>query len=146
MSLLEKLFRAALPASPDVHHPAGGGVHFPTPRPQRPATSATEGEPHELTARELKQWIKEARPFQLLDIREAEEVRKSGWIPGMRPIPKTQVPIRLNELDRAQPLVIYSRGGISAFEVGCYLAQEGYSRVYILRGGFSHWDGPIERL
>jgi len=112
----------------------------------RPATSQTESEPLELTARELMQWLKEARPFQLLDIRETEEVRKSGWIPGMRPIPKTQVPLRLSELDRTQPLVIYSKGGISAFEVGCYLTQEGYNCVYILRGGFSHWDGPIERL
>lgn len=146
MSLLERLFYGVQPSSPDVLHPTGGRPPSPTPRPLRPATSQTESEPLELTARELMQWLKEARPFQLLDIRETEEVRKSGWIPGMRPIPKTQVPLRLSELDRTQPLVIYSKGGISAFEVGCYLTQEGYNCVYILRGGFSHWDGPIERL
>ena len=84
-----------------------------------------------------------AQTPQVLDVREAWELEISR-LPGVRHIPMNEVPERLAELDRDQPLVVMCRSGARSLRVAQFLEQRGFARVSNLSGGILAWGERID--
>ena len=95
----------------------------------------------EIDANELKQWLAgRTGQFRIIDVRSPQEIA-GGAIPGALSMPLTTVPLRLNELDRGQPLVFVCRSGNRSAQACMFLQQQGFDNVINLRGGMTAWAG-----
>lgn len=91
-----------------------------------------------ISASELKQWMQQQLPFELLDVREPYE-READHIGG-RFIPMEEVLKRAGELPTQVPLVIYCHRGIrSAIIIQRLLQKVGFTNLYNLHGGIAAW-------
>ena len=93
---------------------------------------------HHIAPAELKEKIDRKDDFILLDVREIWEVEKAA-LPDSVHIPMGIVPLRLNELDRAKPIVVYCHHGSRSFQIGYFLEQQGFTDVMNLYGGIDAW-------
>lgn len=91
----------------------------------------------QISAAELKQL--ESAQLQLLDVRNDEEIAH-GMIPGALHIPLHLLPLRWKALDSARGWVIYCHSGVRSMHACEYLAQQGFVRLYNLRGGMLAWN------
>lgn len=88
----------------------------------------------EITAAQLKSWKDQGIAFQLIDIREEEEVR-SGNIGGIH-IPMNTILNRRNELDKNIPVIIHCNSGKRSNAVVYTLIYKfQMNNVYSLCGG-----------
>lgn len=95
----------------------------------------------EIEAAELAKWLHEQpEKFRIVDVREMGEIA-AGTIPGAEPMPLATVPLRMNDLQREQPLVLICRSGARSAQACAFLQQHGYDNVYNLRGGMFAWAG-----
>jgi len=85
---------------------------------------------------------------QLLDVRQAGEWH-AGHIEGARHIPEDELPGRVEELDRARPVVTVCRAGTRGDDAAEWLRGEGFD-AQSLDGGLLAWKwagmaltGPI---
>jgi rhodanese-related sulfurtransferase len=76
-------------------------------------------------------------PF-VLDVRTPEEYA-SGYVPGAVNIPHDQLAVRLAEVPRDRPIVIYCRSGRRTEIAGTLLAGSGYQRLEHLQGDILAW-------
>lgn len=76
--------------------------------------------------------------IQLVDVREPEEWH-AGRIEGARHIPMAEVPSRLAELDRTQPVVTVCRSGHRSGQAAEFLRQQGYAAENA-EGGMQAWQ------
>lgn len=91
----------------------------------------------------------------LVDLREADELRKNGKIAGAVHAPRgmlefyadASLPSHLEEFDPSQRIILYCGSGRRS-ALACQVLQEmGYSKVAHLDGGFKAWKEaarPIE--
>ncbi len=92
----------------------------------------------EITAAELRQWQREGRRFQLIDVREPTEYA-AGHLGGEL-IPLGQLADQVGRIARDRPVVIYcQRGQRSAQAVAQLGAQSDFEHLYQLRGGIKAW-------
>lgn len=101
--------------------------------------------PAELAPAEVLELLRSPEPPVLLDVREPDELRASGWIPGSIHVPMGEVRERIDEFDKSRPMVIYCASGARSFGVGTYLIENGFENVANLSGGIFSWDGEIAR-
>ncbi len=95
---------------------------------------------NEIDASELGQWLEnEADTFRIIDVREMMEIAQ-GTIPNAEPMPLATLPVRLNEFEPEQKLVIICRSGARSAQACQFLKQQGYDNVYNLRGGMIGWS------
>lgn len=85
----------------------------------------------------------------IVDVRP-ERMFREGHLLGARSIPYRQLFARLAELpeDKMAPVFVYCREGRSSTMAAFLLKQEGWVRVYNLRGGIQAWEAhglPLER-
>ncbi len=89
---------------------------------------------------------KHAEGAVVVDVREASEYVE-GHVPGARPFPMGQLPSRLDEIAKDQPVyVICASGGRSA-AMTSFLEQAGYD-AYSVADGTAGWVGsgrPVVR-
>ncbi len=102
----------------------------------------------ELTPEALNAWSGEV--FQLVDVRGHEELAR-GIISGMIHIPMHQIPTFADRLDARCPVVLYCAHGVRSAQVGRYLLQQGFPKVYHLVGGIEAWAqrypvAPVEAI
>ena len=94
---------------------------------------------YSIKAADLNTALTENPPF-LLDVREASEIEKDGFIAGAVNIPTRDV---LNNLDKLpaldQPIVIYCASGHRGAMVMASLRMLGYTDVKNLAGGLGGW-------
>jgi rhodanese-related sulfurtransferase len=64
----------------------------------------------EITVEELAKWRSDGREFTLLDVREPYEVQTAS-IEGACWIPMREIPARLQELPKEQPIVVFCHHG-----------------------------------
>ncbi len=103
------------------------------------ATVCHAGEPvapRDLAAR-LQASQSDARP-QVLDVRTAEEYA-AGHVPGAVLIPHGDVAVRLGELDRTRPVVVYCRSGRRSGLAEGVLREAGFE-VSQLEGSYPAWE------
>jgi len=75
---------------------------------------------------------------KLLDVREPDEIT-SASIEGAQCIPMGEIPDRIDELDRDQPLIIMCHLGGRSAKVCEYLLSQGFTDISNLSGGITAW-------
>lgn len=101
---------------------------------------------NEIDSESLQQRLTAGESLLLVDIRSPGE-RLQGTIPDALPMPMHTIPLRLSELPKTQDVVLYCHSGARSYHAGTYLLQQGYERVFNLRGGIIAWARhgfPIE--
>lgn len=88
----------------------------------------------------LQEWLSDGRPFHLIDVREDSEYA-DGAITGAVHISKGMIEARIdNEVtNKADPIVLYCRGGNRSVLAAYNLKKMGYTNVYSLAGGYRNW-------
>jgi len=100
----------------------------------------------EIEAPELAKWQGEkADKLRIIDVREMGEIA-AGTIPGAVPMPMASIPVRMNELDKNKELVFICRSGARSAQVCMFLQQQGFDKVYNLRGGMFGWAGAGQQI
>lgn len=100
----------------------------------------------EIEASELARWLDEkADRTRVIDVRETGEIAQ-GTVPGAEPMPMASIPLRLAELPRDKDLVFICRSGARSAQVCMFLQQQGFDRVYNLRGGMFGWAGSGQQV
>jgi adenylyltransferase/sulfurtransferase len=89
---------------------------------------------------QLKQMLDTGEPLVLLDVRERFEweISNLGQY-GAKLIPMGDVPARIDEMDRTEPVVVYCRTGARSDLIARYLIMNGFERVWNLEGGINAW-------
>lgn len=91
-----------------------------------------------ITARAARDALNSDQPPTIVDIRTAGE-REAGYIAGSVNIPLSELSDRLEELGRAQHLIVHCQGGYRS-AVACSVLQHfGFTRLHDLVGGFNAW-------
>lgn len=87
-----------------------------------------------------KQFEEGKRRAQVIDLRNDNEFKKSH-IMGARNIPYVMLRQRYGELRPDMPVFLYDDGESVSTHAAVFLHKHGYHRLYILKGGFTDWDG-----
>jgi rhodanese-related sulfurtransferase len=86
-------------------------------------------------------------PLLLLDVREPWEVETAAIrIEGAdsAAIPMGEIPARLVEIDRSQPVVCICHHGARSAQVVAFLERSGFEAVYNLAGGVDAWSRQVD--
>ncbi len=94
----------------------------------------------EIFPAELKAWSDAGKDFLLLDVRTENEMRQ-GMLPGGVPQSMRSLPADLHRFDRHSVIVVYCRSGIRSAQVCGFMANNGFTNTYNLRGGILQWAG-----
>ncbi len=102
-----------------------------------------------LHVHELKPFLEgeAARQPVLLDVREAWEVALAPLhVPGTGTLhlPMGEIPARLAELPRSQPIIAFCHHGMRSAQVVAFLSQHGYPEVYNLAGSTHAWSTLVD--
>jgi rhodanese-related sulfurtransferase len=76
-------------------------------------------------------------------VREHDELAVAA-VPGALHIPMRDVPARLAELDADKPLVVMCHSGGRSRRVAEYLAANGFTAVFNLKGGIDSWSTQLD--
>lgn len=97
------------------------------------------GKVPEIKAEDLKRWLDEGRPLQLVDARTALEFRQ-GTIADARHAPLTEMPGSMQRLDFQTdvPVVVLCLSGHRSLPGTRWLRARGYE-AYSLQGGILAW-------
>jgi rhodanese-related sulfurtransferase len=80
----------------------------------------------------------------VLDVREPWELQTSSVRPEgftLVTIPMNQIPARVDELDREQPIAVLCHHGARSQRVATFLAGNGFERLANIAGGIDAWSG-----
>ncbi len=96
----------------------------------------------QMTVRELNRRRENGEDHLLLDVREPYEYQIAHL--GGHLIPQSEVPARLNELDKDREIIVHCRSGVRGQRVAELLRQNGFTRVSNLAGGILAWSDEID--
>jgi sulfur-carrier protein adenylyltransferase/sulfurtransferase len=97
----------------------------------------------EVAPEELRHELDGPEPPLLVDVREPEELTISH-LEGALPIPKGELPERVDELTRARSVVVFCRSGGRSADAVRTLLDLGFRNVRSLRGGINAWAETID--
>lgn len=93
----------------------------------------------EIDATQLAQWVQDAsHKLRVIDVRQMEEIAH-GTVPKAEALPLHILPARVQDLDKAEKLIMVCRSGARSAQACMFLQQHGFSNVYNLRGGMMGW-------
>lgn len=95
------------------------------------------------TVRHVKARLDAGEPLMLLDIREPYELMISH-LEGAVHIPMGQVPVRLDELPRERPVIVFCHTGVRSARLVDQLRAAGYDNVSNMLGGINAWSREID--
>ena len=107
--------------------------------------TSDSGDMEQITPQQLKAWLDDAsrpRPV-LVDVREPWEIEVCR-LPESVHVPMNAIPARFGELDAEADTVLICHHGARSFQVGRYLEQRGFARVYNLHGGVDAWARAVD--
>ncbi len=93
---------------------------------------------NEIDSQTLKAWIDDGKAIRLIDVRSQMEFSQ-GIIMDGEPLPLNLLPLKTNDLDSQDEIIFYCRSGARSAQACYYLMQQGFERVYNLRGGIIDW-------
>ncbi len=96
----------------------------------------------DITAPELAERMK-TNHLKLLDVREPHELEISA-LPNALNIPLGQLASRLSELDSADDMVVFCKGGTRSARALELLASAGFKKVKNLKGGINAWAKDVD--
>ncbi|HDD7650320.1 TPA: rhodanese-like domain-containing protein [Staphylococcus aureus] len=83
------------------------------------------------------------RKAQVIDVREKVDY-DYGHINGSRNIPMTMFRQRFQGLRKDQPVYLCDANGIASYRAAHILKKNGYTDIYMLKGGYKKWTGKIK--
>lgn len=93
----------------------------------------------EIDAPELAEWVNGAvHDLRVIDVRQMQEIAM-GTVPRAQALPLHLLSAKVHELSREEKLVVVCRSGARSAQACQFLQQQGFSRVYNLRGGIMGW-------
>ena len=95
---------------------------------------------NEIEVTELALLKEKGETIRVIDIRQPAELN-SGIIPGAEALPMHIIPLRINEFKRDEKLIMVCRSGARSAQACMFLQQQGYDKVFNLRGGMMAWAG-----
>ncbi|WP_159723798.1 rhodanese-like domain-containing protein [Enterococcus sp. CSURQ0835] len=84
------------------------------------------------------------RKAQVIDVRERDEFN-AKHILGARNFPISMLKQSLGSLRKDQPIYIYDQRKAMAARAANLLRKNGFTDLYILKGGFDEWQGKIKQ-
>ncbi|HUL22295.1 MAG TPA: FAD-dependent oxidoreductase [Thermodesulfobacteriota bacterium] len=103
-----------------------------------------EGKVEGIQASEVRERLRApAESFQVLDVREEDEVRK-GRIPGSMWIPLGELKKRAGEIDKKKETAVHCHSGLRSYKACLRLQQEGFKTVKNIDGGLLCWTYETE--
>jgi rhodanese-related sulfurtransferase len=99
----------------------------------------------QLPARALADWLasSDRPPPLLLDVREPWEWDRCS-LAGARHMSMNSVPVHIDELDPAVPVVVVCHHGVRSFHVASFLERNGFDAVFNLQGGVDAWAREVD--
>ncbi|MEW6401243.1 MAG: molybdopterin-synthase adenylyltransferase MoeB [Chloroflexota bacterium] len=97
----------------------------------------------DITAGELAERVK-TNHLKLLDVREPHELQISA-LPDAVNIPLGQLAARLSELNSADDMVVFCKGGTRSARALELLVSAGFKKVKNLKGGINSWAKEVDR-
>ena len=97
----------------------------------------------DITAAELAERVK-TNHLKLLDVREPHELQISA-LPNAQNIPLGQLAARLSELDTADEMVVFCKGGTRSARALELLTSAGFKKVKNLKGGINAWARDVDQ-
>jgi rhodanese-related sulfurtransferase len=91
----------------------------------------------------VKQMLDRGDAVRLVDIRQAWE-HKICRIEGSLLLPMDELPARIGELPKDQPLIIVCHHGMRSFHATMWLRQHGFPQAINLAGGVDAWAEQID--
>ena len=101
------------------------------------------GAERDIEAPELARRLADGAPVRLLDVREPHELEISR-LEGATLIPLGQLAGRLSELDSAEEMVVFCKGGTRSARALELLASAGFRKVKNLKGGINAWAKEVD--
>jgi adenylyltransferase/sulfurtransferase len=95
----------------------------------------------EISVQELEALGNTGADFMILDVRNPDEYAVCNL--GGHLIPFNELPNRLDELNKDQQIIIHCHAGGRSRRATEYLLQQGFKKVFNLRGGISTWMNEI---
>ena len=94
----------------------------------------------EIDAADLKRMQQAGEKFNLIDVREPDEVAQ-GAIPGAVPVPRGVLEHKIDSVttDKDAPIVCYCGGGGRSALAASNLKKMGFKNVMSLAGGYKRW-------
>lgn len=97
----------------------------------------------EITPEEVKTQLEGAGRPLLLDVREPWEF-ETARIEGSKNIPMGDVPMRVQELDPDERIIVVCHHGVRSLNVTNWLRQQGFENVQSMRGGIDRWSRTVD--
>lgn len=92
----------------------------------------------EMDSETLRACLQAGEDLALIDIRTDAELIQ-GMLPNAAHLPMHLIPLRMGELPKDKPVVLYCRSGARSYHACAYLLQHGYPNFINLRGGIIAW-------
>ena len=99
----------------------------------------------QIRAHQLAEWLSDAsqtRPL-LLDVREPWEIELC-CLPDSQSMPMHSVPLRCEELNPEQEIVVICHHGGRSMQVAMFLERKGFPAVHNLAGGVEAWAVEVD--
>ena len=97
----------------------------------------------EINPRDLKARLDRNEPPLLLDVRQDWET-KLCRLPNAVHIPIEEIELRVDELNRADDIVVYCHQGVRSAAVAEFLRSLGFRSVANLAGGLDSWARAVD--
>ena len=97
----------------------------------------------EITAEDVKTQLDSGTRPVLLDVREPWEF-ETARIEGSKNIPMGDVPMRVQELDPDEHIIVVCHHGVRSLNVTNWLRQQGFENVQSMRGGIDRWSRVVD--
>ena len=97
----------------------------------------------EISVGQVNALKKRGETFTLLDVRELWEFEKAS-IEGSKHIPMGEVPVRVQELDPDEHIIVVCHHGMRSLSVTNWLRQQGFEKVQSMRGGIDGWARTVD--
>ena len=94
-----------------------------------------------LTEEEFKETMRKA---QVIDVRE-KDTFDAGHILGARSMPYSMLKTTIGSLRKDQPVYLYDQKKALSIRAANLLRKNGYTDIYILKGGYDGWTGKVKR-
>lgn len=107
------------------------------------ATNNVEGDYETIPLSEVMEILK-ANKAKILDVRNNDEIEKTGIIKGAKHIPLPELESRLNELDKNQSYVTFCAVGGRSKKAAAILSKNGFKNIYNAQEGMNTW--PYEEM
>ncbi len=93
----------------------------------------------QITPLQLQQKRTQQPDLKILDVREPHEFEFAHIVDSIL-IPLSLIPLKIEELNRDEDLVVLCHHGVRSMMACRFLAKEGFENLYNLAGGIDAWS------